>query len=711
MLLAGSAGASAILPQQTGLLDLSAPSGGVIRVSGAAPSDRVGDAAAGIGDFDGDGARDLLVGAWQADPFGRVDAGSAFLAFGPFRPGGTDLTSPQNVVRIAGAATGDGAGVSVAPAGDFNGDGRADLVIGAYATDNGARTSAGSVYVIFGGNARTPIDLASLGNRGVRFDGAAAGDELGASVAGAGDVNGDGFADILVGSARADANTRNASGSAFLILGSASPSGIDLANPDPRVIRFDGATTGDQFGGRVAAAGDVNGDTRPDLLVSAPQYDPGGPAGGRAEAGAAYVIFGSPNPAPLDMGGPDAGTRGFRVDGAAAGDQLGISVGAVGDTDGDGRSELLLGAHRADAPGRIDNGAVFFVRGSSDTRPVDLADLGTRSVRVDGALGGDQLGVSVAAVGDVTGDGRGDLLLGANGVDMPGISNVGAAYLVTALPAAGRLNLAQPDGAATVVRGAAYGDQAGSWVFGGGDLTGDGRPDAVVGSRYADPFGRTDAGALDIVLGYGASQVSYSSSTITGRVGAALTPVGPVTMRRTGTSTFTVSPPLPAGLTMDSSTGVISGTPLIATPRREYTVTMADLAGADTGEVTLEVLGSGGGASDGGSRRVAVTGFRTTCVRSPLIGAPCRIAVSFRIQSRVTVRVDVSRRAARRAIVSKAYRTRPGLNRIVLPTRVGRVLLGAGRYEVRLRGVSTTLIVRPALARVAVALRTGRSAR
>ena len=114
------------------------------------------------------------------------------------------------------------------------------------------------------------MDLANLGARGFRIDGAAAGDALGLAVAGAGDVNGDGRADVLVGAFLAGNNGRLNSGSAYVVFGSASTDTVDLANLGTRGFRIDGAATSDVAGRAVAGAGDVNGDGRADLLVGPP---------------------------------------------------------------------------------------------------------------------------------------------------------------------------------------------------------------------------------------------------------------------------------------------------------------------------------------------------------------------------------------------------------------------------------------------------------
>ncbi|MFN8109176.1 MAG: FG-GAP-like repeat-containing protein [Thermoleophilia bacterium] len=697
--------AEATLPQQQGLLNLTSNQGGAVDLQGAGAGDRAGETVAGLGDFDGDGSRDVAVGAWRADPRGRVDAGTVFVAFGPFTGPSIDLGSSPNVMRIDGAIAGDWVGVGVASAGDVNGDGRPDLLVGANQTDNNGRINSGSVYLIWGSADRSSVDLGNLGGRGIRIDGAAAGDELGASsVAGVGDINGDGYPDIAVGARGADNNNRANSGSAYVVFGGPHMDNVDLANPQGRAVRIDGANTADQLGTRVAAAGDFNGDGRPDLMVSAPTFDPGGAAGGRLDAGAVYVVFGSAGFGSLDLGGPEATTRSVRIDGAVAGDQTGTAIAPIGDTNGDGRSEVMIGAPYAESGGRADAGAAFMVRGAADTAPVDLSNLGARSVRVDGAQAGDFLGVTLASVGDLNGDGRGDLMLGANGLDTSTATNMGGAYLVTSLPQAGRLDLAQPGGAAITVLGSGPGDQSGSSVAALGDVTGDGRPDALVGSRFADPLGRVDAGAAQVVLGFGQPEVAYTADALQGRVGTPIAARGPSAIQRTGAAQFTVSPALPAGVTIDHGTGVISGTPTAAAEARAYTVTMSDLAGTGTASVSLGV--SAGGIVQKGGRTVTLRSFSTRCVRVRVSG-PCRVQVRFRASAATRLIVELRSLRPNRRIGGVRVTVHAGLNRVLLPARFGRRAVSPGRYVVRLRRVSAPLAVRPSAVGVRVTLRGG----
>jgi hypothetical protein len=182
----------------------------------------------------------------------------------------------------------------VASAGDVNGDGYADIIVGALFADPLARTNAGAVYVLFGKQSGfATVDLNGFPAEGAGFiiQGAAAGDYAGYSVAGAGDVNGDGYGDLIVGARGADPLSRTGGGAAYVILGGDSmPATVDLNGfPDgAEGFAILGAATGDAVGYSVAGAGDVNADGYSDLILGAHRADPQA----RNLAGTGYVVLG-----------------------------------------------------------------------------------------------------------------------------------------------------------------------------------------------------------------------------------------------------------------------------------------------------------------------------------------------------------------------------------------------------------------------------------
>src|SRR6185503_1823979 len=183
------------------------------------------------------------------------------------------------------------------------------------------------------------------GSTGFRLDGVAAGDDSGLSVANAGDVNGDGFADVIVGALRADPHG-SSSGSSYVVFGKATgfAATIDLSSLDgTNGFRLDGAAAGDSSGSSVSA-GDVNGDGFADVIVGAVDADPHG-----TFSGSSYVVFGKASgfAATIDLSTVN-GSTGFRLDGVAAGDESGLSVASAGDVNGDGFTDVIVGAPRAD---------------------------------------------------------------------------------------------------------------------------------------------------------------------------------------------------------------------------------------------------------------------------------------------------------------------------------------------------------------------------
>jgi len=428
-----TAGAAYVIYGSTsgnGTLDLTSLGTRGFRIDGAAASDLSGMSVRSAGDFNDDGYADLIVGVINGDPPGRSNAGSAYVIFGSAsRPGTIDLANlGSQGFRIDGGAVSDSLGRSVAGAGDVNGDGYADVIVGAQNADPSAVSNAGSAYVIFGSaNPTGPIDVANLGARGFRIDGRAVADFAGYSVAGAGDVNGDGFADVFVSAYNADPLGRTNAGEAYVIFGSASPTGpVSLAALGAGGITFTGAATFDQAGISVASAGDVNGDGFVDLLIGAYLADPSG----RTDAGATYLVFGGAGlSGTIDLG--NLGTQGFRINGAAGSDSMGGAVSAAGDINGDGYADLLVGAAGADPSARSTAGSAYVIFGSSSlTGPIDLASLGTRGFRLDGGLTADNFGTSVAGLGDFNGDGLADVIVGATGVDPLARTGGGAAYVI-----------------------------------------------------------------------------------------------------------------------------------------------------------------------------------------------------------------------------------------------------------------------------------------
>ena len=268
----------------------------------------------------------------------------------------------------------------------------------------------------------SPVDLLTQAN--ITLDGAAANDQSGFSVAGAGDVNGDGTADVIIGAAFAGPNGSD-SGSSYVVYGNATPtSPVELGSldPDSTGFRIDGAAAGDRSGWSVAGAGDVNGDGKDDVIIGASDADPNGD-----RSGSSYVVYGSASPTDIDLG--TLGAAGFRIDGAATDDFSGWSVAGAGDVNGDGKDDVIIGAPNSDPDGS-DSGGSYVVYGSASPTNIDLGTLGAAGFRIEGAVvARDFSGRSVAGAGDVNGDGKADVIIGAPYAD-PNGSGSGSSYVV-----------------------------------------------------------------------------------------------------------------------------------------------------------------------------------------------------------------------------------------------------------------------------------------
>ncbi len=400
------------------------------RLNGVAAFDYAGNSVSAAGDVNGDGIGDLIIGALNADSNGG-NSGSSYVVFGKATSAAAALSLSSldgtNGFRIDGTAVNDRSGISVAAAGDVNGDGVDDLIIGAPNADPKG-TYSGTSYVVFG--KATPfaanLALSSLdGNNGFRIIGAAAYDRSGASVSAAGDINGDGYGDLLIGSVP----IFDSDSTSYIVFGKATPFAAALALSSlngTNGFRLD-SVAGDGPSRAVSALGDINGDGRDDLIVGAPNADPNG-----GNSGSSYVVFGKATPFAATLALPSLnGTNGFRLDGVAPDDRSGYWVSAAGDMNDDGHDDLSVGALNAD-PNGDSSGSSYVVFGKvtpfSATLALSSLD-GTNGFRLDGVAAGDVSGQSVSAAGDINGDGRGDLVIGASRAD-PNGSNSGSSYVV-----------------------------------------------------------------------------------------------------------------------------------------------------------------------------------------------------------------------------------------------------------------------------------------
>lgn len=389
--------------------------------NGTAPGDNFGYSTAAAGDVDADGVGDVIIGAWGASPFGNTKAGSVFVYSG--RDGSL-------LHRWNGYAPNDGLGKSVCSVGDVNGDGHADLLMGAVGANPGSLIDAGSVILCSGadgsllrkwngqnsfdamgasisscgdldGDGITDVILSAPGSGKVfaystatsaliyQWSTPAVNDGFGISVAAVGDVNQDGIEDILVGAHLG--GTASVEGLVYLYSG---------ANGE-LLFQCRGRMQGDSFGFSVSAAGDLNNDGIPDVVIGAPLADPAG----RTAAGSAYVFSG------LD------GSLICQWDGEQRGEQLGYSVAGAGDVNGDGKSDVIVGSYLADKDDLEDAGKFTIFSG------LDGTDLLHRR-------GQDQyirLGNSVSAVGDINQDGRDDVVVGIYHFDVNGHAAAGSA--------------------------------------------------------------------------------------------------------------------------------------------------------------------------------------------------------------------------------------------------------------------------------------------
>jgi len=391
---------------------------------GVVAGDEYGRSVSSAGDVNGDGFDDVIIGAPKNNA-GGISSGRAYIFFG-----GTVINNSVDVI-LTGGAVNNYFGRSVSSAGDVNSDGYDDVIVGA----NGYSAFTGRAYIFYGGASMNSV-------ADVIMTGEFTGHNFGSSVSGAGDVNNDGFSDVIIGAYSSNTNT----GKAYIFFG-----GVSMNNIAD--VTFTGETSQSYFSSSVSGAGDVNGDGYHDVIIGAYGYN--------SDIGKAYIYFGGSS---MDNNADVA------MFGGAITDFFGASVSNAGDVNDDGYSDVIIGAYGYSST----TGRAYIYYGGISMDP--FAD-----VTMTGETTNNQFGYSVSDAGDVNGDGFADVYVGAWAYS----SSKGRAYLYYG--GASMNNVVD-----IFMTGETSLNYFGYSVSGGGDINGDGFADMIAGAfGYNSSTGRT----------------------------------------------------------------------------------------------------------------------------------------------------------------------------------------------------------------------------
>jgi len=399
----------------------------------------------------------------------------------------TDLGDSELVFRGTEPAARAGSAIAGAAGLDGAGGGTGGVVVGSHLADPEGMSAAGQVHVILTAPGSGDVLLEPLGRE---VSGVALGDRHGFAVA-VGDVDGDGRPDVAMGARSADPGGRVDAGLVTLHLGASAWS--DSSSTASADVRVEGIEAVDHLGWAVCLDGDLDGDGVDDLVIGAPLAQ-----GEEVSSGEVYVFLGGPHLVPGTV--LDPALADVRIRGDESEDGLGQAV-ALGDLDGDGIDDLAIGAPGQDALGRFNAGAVWILRGSTDLIPGMVLGVDDLDRLIGGAFDMNGFGTAVDVVGDVDGDGRDDLAIGAPYANASG-SLRGRVYLFAGDDLTDPTLDARDDAAASYT-GEGANHLAGFAVAGIGDLDANGFADVAIGAPGANPLGRSGAGAVYVLLGEG----------------------------------------------------------------------------------------------------------------------------------------------------------------------------------------------------------------
>jgi hypothetical protein len=439
------------------------------------------------GDLNGDRLDDLALTAPNLSPRGRKRAGAVYVVFGRRRPATLRLHRRGRWgFRVDGPRANPSGGVEVSAAGggDFNGDGRDDLVVGFSGATCCERLTAGSAYVLLGSRSRRGVDLARpLGSRGLRIKDRFRAHGAGSAVS-LGDVNGDGLVDVVVGRSL----VKSGRPAAHVVFGTRHPGRrVSLAHLGRRgfallASRADAlASAADRT---ALATGDINGDRRKDVVIGLN----GAVLAGREDAGSAAVVFGTSKRADAHL--EALGRRGFRITSPPAAARFASAAASGADVNGDGLDDVVLGAES----GAGQRSPVYVFFGKRSSADVNGGPLPGGGFRILGGRNFYPAPRPFSLVGDLDGDRRSELLIGTPGSVAFTPQQPGEAWLVRGQETVSDIDLRSAGDLAQNVIGPVPKDRFGFATAAAGDVNGDGSQDIVIGAFHRS-FARVLFGA------------------------------------------------------------------------------------------------------------------------------------------------------------------------------------------------------------------------
>lgn len=450
-----------------------------------------GSAAASAGDFDGDGRDELVIGTPGEDLGTVIDAGTATVLFGSRTTPGARRATEVNQQSLATASGIGDRFASAIAVGDFNGDELDDFAFGAPTVDRPRGRDVGVVYVLYGNEDGSLVGPPQIVEQdGPLAGNGVAGDFFGADLA-AGDLDGDGRDELVVGVPGKDVGDAVAAGQVVVVYGSRR--GLDPQRSS-RYSQADSVTGGprsfDAFGAAVAT-GDHDGDGVADLVVGAP----GDRVGGVGTAGSVQVFFSSPD-------GPRRPGRTYtqlaRSGGPGGEHRFGAAL-ATGDVDGDGLDELVVGVPGDRDGGNPDAGAVVIIPGGGRVALKDPVRYGRSDIRSLNTGGAASFGFAVVT-GDFDGDGDADIAAGAPDQAVAGSAGAGAVVVLEGRPDLRQLRSSTITQASRVADVAEEGDGFG-FALRAGDFDGDDRDDLAISAPFEDLRAGVDVGIVVVLPG------------------------------------------------------------------------------------------------------------------------------------------------------------------------------------------------------------------